>query len=102
MAAIVSLVLVSGFKHGIINDPSLDPVHVDYCWRLLIGLGCASASIALYFRLTLPETPRFTMDVERNIELATKNVDAFVANRAHGVQHDLDTDQASGKATLRD
>ncbi|KAJ7691528.1 major facilitator superfamily domain-containing protein [Mycena rosella] len=42
--------------------------HVDYMWRLLIGLGCVPAALALYFRLTIPETPRFTMDIQRNVE----------------------------------
>jgi hypothetical protein len=37
--------------------------HIDFCWRLLIGLGAVPGAVALYFRLTLPETPRFTMDV---------------------------------------
>ena len=37
-------------------------------WRLLIGLGCVPGALALYFRLTIPETPRFTMDIERNVD----------------------------------
>jgi PHS family inorganic phosphate transporter-like MFS transporter len=30
--------------------------------------------IALYFRLTIPETPRFTMDVERNVQQAATDI----------------------------
>jgi len=43
-------------------------------WRLLIGLGCVPGTIALYFRLTISETPRFTMDIERNIEQASHDI----------------------------
>ncbi|KAK4701233.1 MFS transporter, PHS family, inorganic phosphate transporter, partial [Phenoliferia sp. Uapishka_3] len=83
-AAIVSLVVVSAFKNQIIADPANYAHHVDFCWRLLIGLGAVPGGVALYFRLTLPETPRFTMDVERNIKQASADVDAFLASGAHG------------------
>ena len=52
--------------------------HVDYTWRLLIGLGCVPAVIALLLRLTISETPRFTMDVERNIRRAAKDIDEII------------------------
>ena len=35
--------------------------------------------MAIYFRLTIPETPRFTMDIERNIKQATSDVDALLS-----------------------
>lgn len=41
---------------------------IDRTWRILLGLGCIPAVVALYFRLTIPETPRFTMDIERNVK----------------------------------
>ena len=51
---------------------------VDQCWRLVIGLGCVPAAAALYFRLTIPETPRYTMDIERNIKQASQDVDTYL------------------------
>ncbi|KAF7361014.1 Inorganic phosphate transporter PHO84 [Mycena sanguinolenta] len=47
---------------------------VDQMWRLLIGMGCIPAVLALYFRLTIPETPRFTLDIERNILRAENDI----------------------------
>lgn len=47
---------------------------MDYCWRILIGLGCVPGVIALYFRLTIPETPRFTMDIDRNVQRAAMDI----------------------------
>ena len=51
---------------------------MDYCWRLLIGFGCVPGCIALYFRLTISETPRFTLDIERNMTQALQDVDQAV------------------------
>lgn len=61
-------------------------------WRLLIGIGCVPGAIALYFRLTIPETPRYTMDIERNVEKAKEDVDNFV-NQARFV---VDPDYEAG------
>ena len=60
-------------------------------WRLLIGLGCVPGVIALYFRLTIPETPRYTMDIERNVQKAKEDVDNFVNNN----RFDIDPDEAA-------
>lgn len=57
-------------------------------WRLLIGLGCVPGAIALYFRLTIPETPRFTMDVERNVKQAAQDVDNFLTTGSYHVDPD--------------
>ncbi|KAJ7744750.1 phosphate permease [Mycena maculata] len=56
--------------------------HVDYMWRILLGIGCIPAVMALYFRLTLPETPRFTMDIERCIQQAQDDIDTALAHNA--------------------
>ncbi|KAI5478297.1 MFS transporter, PHS family, inorganic phosphate transporter [Pseudohyphozyma bogoriensis] len=102
-AAIVALVVVSAFKKQISNDPATDARHIDYCWRLLIGLGAVPGAVALYFRLTLPETPRFTMDVERNVKQASTDVDAFLLTG--GAVHDYEAGHKkvdAPKATRRD
>jgi MFS family permease len=77
-AALVSLIITTAFKNSIIKDGIVDPKHVDNMWRLLIGIGMVPAVCALYFRLTIPETPRFTMDVERNYNQAKQDVDAMI------------------------
>jgi PHS family inorganic phosphate transporter-like MFS transporter len=57
-------------------------------WRILIGLGCLPGTIALYYRLTIPETPRFTMDIERNVQQASDDVDNFLATGTFYVDPD--------------
>jgi MFS transporter, PHS family, inorganic phosphate transporter len=72
---LIAYIIVAAYKDKIIHDPSNQLNHVDYCWRLLIGLGCVPGVVALYFRLTIPETPRYTMDIERNVTQASKDIE---------------------------
>jgi len=58
---------------------------VDYCWRILIGLGCVPGTIALYFRLTIPETPRFTMDIERDVQRASADIQNVLSDRGRNM-----------------
>jgi MFS transporter, PHS family, inorganic phosphate transporter len=74
-ASLVALITIAAYKHSIIGDNFDQLSHVDYCWRILIGLGCVPGAIALYFRLTIPETPRFTMDIERDVQRAKNDID---------------------------
>ncbi|CAG8525504.1 11421_t:CDS:2 [Diversispora eburnea] len=69
-AAIVSLVTLAIYQDHISKDPS----YIDHVWRLVLGFGVIPAVIALYFRLKVPETPRFTMDVERNVHQAAYDI----------------------------
>jgi PHS family inorganic phosphate transporter-like MFS transporter len=103
-SAIVALVVTSAYKNKMLyEDLPGAPVSVDYCWRLLIGLGAVPGCIALYFRLTIPETPRYTMDVERNIKQAATDVDAFLSTGHYVHDYDAQVVKAEApKATRRD
>lgn len=79
-AVLVSLIVTVVYKHSILHDTPPNYNHVDYLWHLLIGIGCVPGVIALYFRLTIPETPRFTMDVERNIQQASADISNVLAS----------------------
>src|SRR5271170_3983054 len=39
---------------------------LDKSWRIVYGVGILPAVVALFFRLTIPETIRFTLDITRN------------------------------------
>ena len=69
-AAIVSTIILAIYKPHIEGDI----LYIDYCWRILVGLGAVPAVVALYFRLTIPETPRYTIDIERNVTQAADNI----------------------------
>ncbi|KAH0586925.1 hypothetical protein H2248_005759 [Termitomyces sp. 'cryptogamus'] len=70
VAALVALITVAAYHESILANPA----HVDDVWRILIGLGCVPGCIGLYYRLTIPETPRFTMDIERNVQQASDDI----------------------------
>ncbi|TNY24754.1 putative phosphate transporter [Rhodotorula diobovata] len=84
-AAIVAIVSLAAFKPQILSDPAGNADSLDYVWRLIIGCGAVPGAVALYFRLTLPESPRYTLDIERNVKQASTDVDAFLQT-GHYVQ----------------
>jgi PHS family inorganic phosphate transporter-like MFS transporter len=90
--ALVMLCLVAGFKgslesassYATCSDGSVCQLAVDKMWRALIGMGVVPAAIALYYRLTIPETPRYTFDVARDIEKGNEDAKAYLAGKASG------------------
>ncbi|KAI0750580.1 hypothetical protein BC629DRAFT_1246991, partial [Irpex lacteus] len=81
-ATVVAGVTVAGFRG------SFSAENIDQSWRILIGLGCVPAAIALWFRLTIPETPRFTMDIERNVRQAIDDIDQFLKTGSYNYDPD--------------
>ncbi|KAL5504081.1 hypothetical protein ACEPAH_8154 [Sanghuangporus vaninii] len=101
-ACLVALIVVSAYKSSLLNDDPTDLKSVDFMWRLLIGLGCVPGCVALYFRLTIPETPRFTMDVERNVHQAAADIDAVIAHGKFGSDAEVVEHVVAPKASRRD
>ncbi|KAJ5130073.1 uncharacterized protein N7515_006112 [Penicillium bovifimosum] len=83
-AAVVALIVTAGFKESLQN--AKDVAHctgvcqlaVDKMWRVVIGFGAVPACFALYYRLTIPETPRFTFDVAHDLVKADEDVRAYL------------------------
>ncbi|TFY83528.1 hypothetical protein EWM64_g475 [Hericium alpestre] len=102
-AALVALIVVSAYKPLILSDSTETYPHIDYCWRILIGLGCIPGCIALYFRLTIPETPRFTMDIERNVKQASQDIEHALTTGSYYVDPDAVVQRVEApKASRRD
>ena len=102
-AALVGLIVISAYHDKLSGESVCDPTAIDFMWRLLIGLGCVPGVIALYFRLTIPETPRFTMDIERNIQQASQDVNTFLTAGTFVVDPDAVVQRVvAPKATRRD
>ncbi|KAG5340897.1 Inorganic phosphate transporter PHO84 [Termitomyces sp. T112] len=88
-AALVALIIVHAYKSSILDHHDVsNPEPVDQIWRILIGLGCIPGCIGLYFRLTIPETPRFTMDIERNVQQAADDIRNVLATGTFHVDPD--------------
>ncbi|KAL8352554.1 hypothetical protein RB601_002732 [Gaeumannomyces tritici] len=54
----------------------------DRSWRLIVGAGALPACFALYYRITIPETPRYTFDVAQDIEKADADIKAYMASKS--------------------
>ncbi|CAG8627106.1 20021_t:CDS:2 [Dentiscutata erythropus] len=77
-AAIISVVTLTIFREKIMHDLR----YIDCVWRIVLGFGVVPATTALYFRLTIPETPRYTMDVMQDIERAAHDINnALLKNK---------------------
>ncbi|KAL1917600.1 uncharacterized protein VTP21DRAFT_3993 [Calcarisporiella thermophila] len=100
-ASIVSVLVLLGYRDAIRRDVGV----LDQCWRIVIGVGAIPAVVALYYRLTIPETPRYTMDVEQKISKGAKDAAAFLhKGAAAGDYEDQDLVEHSElpRASLRD
>ncbi|KAF9210915.1 Inorganic phosphate transporter pho84 [Podila verticillata] len=100
---IVAIILLAAFKDSIVANPQ----NLDYVWRILIGFGCLPALVAVYFRLTIPETPRFVLDVENNLNKAERDVATVLKENRNHLQSDEDnavvvTDPSVAKGSFSD
>jgi PHS family inorganic phosphate transporter-like MFS transporter len=73
LANVLSLAAVEAFKSQITDRLHYCPMTDDECfravdrlWRLVVGIGIIPAVIALAFRFTIPESPRYTLDILQN------------------------------------
>ncbi|TID30395.1 hypothetical protein CANINC_001029 [Pichia inconspicua] len=86
MGGIVAIILVRGYKNDldVPDSAACDAACVKACdqmWRVLVGFGAVPGMLALYFRLTIPESPRYTFDVTNEIEKAAADTGAFTSGK---------------------
>jgi len=115
-AALVALIVTAGFKKHTegFNSATCDiscQAAVDRMWRIIIGFGAVPACIALYYRLTIPETPRYTFDISHDVEQGAADVKAYTSGQHGGhvdevirieVQREADTHLTAPKASWSD
>jgi MFS transporter, PHS family, inorganic phosphate transporter len=89
-SAVVAIIAARGFKESLQTAAKASQcsgvcgLAVDKMWRIIIGFGAVPGCIALYYRLTIPETPRYTFDVTRDVEKAKDDVEAYVKGQREG------------------
>ena len=54
---------------------------VDRVWRIVVGVGAVLALVTLLFQLTIPESPRFLLDVRGNVDTAFREVTAHESSQ---------------------
>src|SRR5436190_12045742 len=84
-AALVAFICTVGFKNSLQSSScGLDcQIALDKAWRIIYGFGAVPACAALYFRLTIPETIRYTLDVSMNEKVAAADAIKYVSGK-HG------------------
>ena len=87
-AGIIAMICVAGYKDDlIIANKGSECVGrcrkaADQMWRIIVGFGCVPGCIALYYRLTIAESPRYALDVDEHDDLE-KVADAEAAIDVH-------------------
>lgn len=90
MAAVVALIMTVAFKgayRNITDESMCDSacrLAADRSWRIIVGVGAIPACFALYYRITIPETPRYTFDVRLDVEKADADIRAYVSSKSKG------------------
>lgn len=82
LANVLSLVVVVGWQAHITSDDTVcktdDCIRtIDRIWRLVVGLGTVPALVSLAFRFTIPESPRYKMDIKRKVMRAHDDTNDF-------------------------
>lgn len=93
-ASIISLIMIVAFKKAYVNIADEAAcgeqcrAAADRSWRIIVGLGAIPACFALYYRITLPETPRYTFDIAHDVEKADADIKAYVSKNPRSGQYD--------------
>lgn len=56
-------------------------VTIDRIWRYVVGVGAIPALVAIGFRLTIPESPRYTLDVDHDGARALRDTQKYYSIR---------------------
>jgi PHS family inorganic phosphate transporter-like MFS transporter len=91
-ATLVALIAVSRQRSGIPADATIYTCNaecrktLDSVWRWIIGVGVIPAVIALWFRLTIIESPRYTADVGGDIPKAYTELNQYLPRQSTSVR----------------
>ena len=107
-AGIMALIVTAGFKESL--ETAKDVGHcsgacrvaVDKMWRTVIGFGAVPACAALYYRLTIPETPRYTFDVKHDLMQGNEDIGAYLNGKSEGQVDAVQRIQAQRRENARD
>ncbi|KAJ9553832.1 hypothetical protein OSB04_017877 [Centaurea solstitialis] len=67
------------------------PPEADLAWRLILMIGAIPASLTYYWRMKMPETPRFTALVEKNTLKAAQDMEKVMNISPSQIREDIDT-----------
>ncbi|KAL4155291.1 hypothetical protein PRNP1_007402 [Phytophthora ramorum] len=77
MGAVMAVIVLAAAKNSILENGASS---LGYCWRTLAAFGAVPALAAVYWRLKIPETPRYAMDVLKDTEEGARAATQFLAS----------------------
>lgn len=89
-ATFVAFIATAAQKHNLPADATAQNCNdqciktLDGIWRWIIGVGVIPAVIALWFRLTIIESPRYTADVLQDTRKAATELSRYMVLQAEG------------------
>lgn len=92
VATLVSLIAVANQRGSIPSDATFTSCNddckstMDSIWRWIIGVGVIPAVIALWFRLTIIESPRYTADVGQDSKKAAAELNQYLLIQAQDAE----------------
>jgi MFS transporter, PHS family, inorganic phosphate transporter len=82
MASVVGLIVLlavgGNYSLATEKDTTNAATVVDRIWRYVVGVGAIPALIAIAFRLTIPESPRYTLDVDNDGARALRDTQTYL------------------------
>jgi PHS family inorganic phosphate transporter-like MFS transporter len=106
-AGLLGLITAAGFKESLSTAQTVAEcdgvcgLAMDKMWRTIIGFGAVPGCIALYYRLTIPETPRYTFDVARDVEQGGEDVRAYLTGQRGGHPDELQRVETLRNASIQ-
>ena len=91
---IVSLVVITASREWISTEGEICTTDeciraLDSAWRWIVGFGSVPAMVALFFRLTIPESPRYLLDVVGAVKSVSKDTQDYYKGDAFGQSQEL-------------
>jgi PHS family inorganic phosphate transporter-like MFS transporter len=83
LANLIAIIVVTSFRKSLPIDatavscagPCVDAV--DNMWRWIVGIGAIPPAFAILLRWWIPESPRYTLEVEKDPDRAKKDMNAY-------------------------
>lgn len=92
---LVALIILPCFRPMI----EADVTNLDHVWRICLAVGLLPAFAAVYYRLRIPESPRFTKDVQGDDEKALRDAHAFLETKAETDEYAAGKTSADGQTS---
>ncbi|KAF3778406.1 Inorganic phosphate transporter 1-2 [Nymphaea thermarum] len=96
VSAMISLIVSAGFRHKYPAPAYQDDMvastvrQADYVWRIILMFGAIPAALTYYWRIRMPEPPRYTALVKHDEEKAERDAQKVIGSKRFAVEAKLE------------